>query len=293
MSEPEKKRTCFIAMPITTHEHEAERYNGDTEHWKHVMETIFVRAIEAAGFEPIRPVASGSHMIHGQIIKHLSTADMVLCDLSGHNPNVFFELGVRTSLNKPIALVRDEHTEIPFDTSGINTHRYSSTLHGWEVETQVDELTKHVQDCVESSGDSNPLWRHFGLTITAEKPVTGTSSSDAKIELIWESLNQLRRHMEGRPAPAATMAGAPLNVRLSAFAELASVVLGNIDFALTSHGASATARITFPVTGIDPENAKRIASHAGTFGLALELVAAEGSSTTLTVRDLYRTTAVG
>lgn len=32
-------------MPITTQVHELERYNGDEDHWGHVMETIFVKAI--------------------------------------------------------------------------------------------------------------------------------------------------------------------------------------------------------------------------------------------------------
>lgn len=50
---------------------------------------------------------------------------MVLCDMSQNNPNVFFELGVRTSVNKPVALVRcDEDSPIPFDVSGVNTHTY-------------------------------------------------------------------------------------------------------------------------------------------------------------------------
>ncbi|WP_344341237.1 hypothetical protein, partial [Streptomyces rhizosphaericus] len=100
------KPTCFIAMPITTHEHEAKIYD-DPEHWDHVMEHLFVPAIEAAGYTAIRPAASGTDLIHSRIIQNLEQADFVLCDLSQSNANVFFELGVRTSLNKPIALVSD------------------------------------------------------------------------------------------------------------------------------------------------------------------------------------------
>ncbi|WP_279367350.1 hypothetical protein [Microbacterium testaceum] len=191
----EDKKTCFIAMPITTHEDEAERYNGDSAHWDHVMETIFVPAIEKAGFTPVRPAAVGAHMIHGQIIRHLSTADMVLCDLSGHNPNVFFELGVRTSLNLPVALVRDEHTGIPFDTSGLNTHSYSSTLNAWDTKREVERLAQHLADSAESCEGSNPMWRHFGLTIAADAPSVEGSSSDARLELITESLNDMRVEM--------------------------------------------------------------------------------------------------
>lgn len=187
--------TCFIAMPITTHPHEVERYGGDDAHWEHVMHTIFAPAVSAAGFTPILPVASGSHMIHGQIIKHLSTADIVLCDLSGHNPNVFFELGVRTSLNLPIALVRDEHTSIPFDTSGLNTHQYAATLQAWDTAAEVTRLADHLKASAASCAGSNPMWRHFGLTISAERPATDASSTEAKIELIFDGMNDLRREV--------------------------------------------------------------------------------------------------
>lgn len=191
----EDTKTCFIAMPITTHEHEAERYGGDADHWNHVMETIFVPAIERAGFVAVRPAAVGSHMIHGQIIRHLSKTDMVLCDLSGHNPNVFFELGVRTSLNLPIALVRDEHTGIPFDTSGLNTHAYASTLNAWDTAREVERLAQHLKDSAESCDGGNPMWRHFGLTIAAEVPTDSASSSDAKVELMFEGMQDLRREV--------------------------------------------------------------------------------------------------
>lgn len=190
-----EKPTCFIAMPITTHAEEALRYGGDVEHWNHVMEAIFIPAAEAAGFAAVRPAAVGSHMIHGQIIQHLSQSDMVLCDLSGHNPNVFFELGVRTSLNLPITLVRDEHTSIPFDTSGLNTHQYASSLHAWDTVGEVKRLTDHLLASIESCGGKNPMWKHFGLTIAAEGPSDAVSSTDARTELLFEGMSEMRREL--------------------------------------------------------------------------------------------------
>lgn len=177
--------TCFIAMPITTSNEDAERY-GDPEHWSHVMESLFVPAITNAGLTPIRPIAEGSHLIHESIVNHLTNADMVLCDLSGHNPNVFFELGVRTSLNMPIALVRDEHATLPFDTSGINTYSYDSSLRGWEIVDAQRDLEAHVKSCVDSCGKENPLWRKFGLQITAQKPGSDESPRDARLDLLME-----------------------------------------------------------------------------------------------------------
>lgn len=185
-----------MAMPISTHPDQSELYAGDEEHWKHVMECLFEAAIRDAGLEPIRPAAQGSHLIHGAIIHHLSTADLVLVDLSSHNPNVFFELGVRTSVNLPIALVRDEHTEIPFDTAGINTHRYDSNLRGWEILDEQRKLTQHIRDSQASCAGQNPLWRQFGLTIKASEPETNESPLEAKVDLLTSQLVHMQANME-------------------------------------------------------------------------------------------------
>ncbi|MCO7239069.1 hypothetical protein [Aeromicrobium sp. CnD17-E] len=189
MSEDERP-TCFIAMPITTHIDEAKLY-GDSEHWIHVRESLFIKAIESAGMRPVLPVASGADLIHARIIKNLIECEMVLCDLSGHNPNVFFELGVRTSLNRPIALVKDEHLSIPFDTNGINVLTYASDLRPWGIENAIDALSEHISESVRTCAGENPLWSRFGLTLTAESPVTDESPTEAKIDLMAEQLATL------------------------------------------------------------------------------------------------------
>lgn len=185
---------CFVAMPIRVHPDEAELYRDD-EHWDHVYETLFAPAIEQAGMIPIKPVAEGSHMIHAEIIKNVTGADMVLVDLSSHNPNVFFEFGVRTAANKPIAVVRDEHTSIPFDTSGVNTHKYLSGLHGWTIANEIEALANHLRRCVESCKGQNPLWRQFGLRIKAEAPEVNESASDARLDLLVGGMDEIRHEL--------------------------------------------------------------------------------------------------
>ena len=91
------KKTCFIIMPITTPEELIPRFKNDKNHFLHVLENLFVPAIEKADFKSIKPIAKGSDLIHAEIIKNLNVADLVLCDMSILNPNVFFEYGIRIS----------------------------------------------------------------------------------------------------------------------------------------------------------------------------------------------------
>ena len=185
---------CFIAMPVATRKEHEDIY-GDPQHWRHVMETLFVPAIEAAGMEPVLPSADGSEMIHGRIIENLSESAMVLCDLSSHNPNVFFELGVRTSMNLPVALVKDEQTTIPFDTSGINTWQYASSLKAWDIPKEIEALSEFLKKSVASCAGQNPLWRHFGLTIRANEPSSDESPTDARIDLLTAKVEELQHRL--------------------------------------------------------------------------------------------------
>ena len=105
------KPVCFIIMPITTPEHMVPSYHNDRDHFQHVLEVLFPPAVEAAGYQMIPPNVDGSEVIQAEIAERLIYSDLVLCDISGFNPNVFVELGMRTALNKPVALVRDSLVE--------------------------------------------------------------------------------------------------------------------------------------------------------------------------------------
>src|SRR5687767_8303011 len=101
--------TCFVAMPISVPQSMVSRYE-DKDHFIHVYEHLFAPAIRELEFEPISPVSKGSEVIHADIVRNLHDAHLVLCDMSTLNANVFFELGIRTALDKPVCLVADSAT---------------------------------------------------------------------------------------------------------------------------------------------------------------------------------------
>jgi hypothetical protein len=179
---------CFIIMPISTSDELIEEY-GEAEHFKHVLEHLFIPSVEACGLQPIPPIVAGSDVIHGEIVRNLSSANLVLCDMSQLNPNVFFEFGIRTALNKPVALVIDNKTKkIPFDTGIINYHLYDSDLRPWKIEDERLRLSKHIAKTLESDPDKNALWKYFGITQTAIFDPTQITPSD-KLDLILNKLD--------------------------------------------------------------------------------------------------------
>lgn len=190
-----EEKSCFIIMPITTPEALLDTYADGVEHFQHVLECLFIPALNQASYHPILPIAKGADLIHAEIIKNLETADLVLCDMSCLNQNVFLELGIRIALNKPVCMIKDEHTtRIPFDVGVMNYHEYSSVLAACEIETQVAKLSKHIQNSAERSDGQNTLWKYLGFKAEASQH-RATGKTD-KLGLIALQLDVLQSKVD-------------------------------------------------------------------------------------------------
>jgi len=187
------EKKCFIIMPITTPDFMLGKYRDGKEHFKHVLECLFVPGVQKAGYQVISPIAKGSDLIHAGIVHNLETADIVLCDMSCLNPNVFFEFGIRTSLNKPVSVVKDELTDkVPFDTAILNYHQYKSSLESWYLEAEVKALSEHITASADRSKNENTLWKYFGLRTTAA-PSEGEGGTEAKLDYLLMKVDSLSK----------------------------------------------------------------------------------------------------
>jgi hypothetical protein len=186
------KEQCFIIAPISTTPERAPLYLNDESHCEHLIDHLLAPAAEQAGFDPIKPKAKGANLIHAEIVQNLQTASLVLCDMSGLNPNVFFELGIRTAMNKPICLVIDEATkDPPFDLDLINHHRYVSDLRPWILPGEVAKLATHIKDS--TANKENALWKYFSLRVKAD---TAEQAAPAdKIDLLVAEFDALRQQL--------------------------------------------------------------------------------------------------
>lgn len=188
--------SCFIIMPLTTPDALVPLYAKDSDHFAHVLHHLFMPALRKADFHPILPIAQGADVIHAEIIKNLETAELVLCDISSLNPNVFFELGCRTALNKPVCYVMDDLTRaIPFDTGIINHHTYDHTLVPWKLEQEIEQLSAHVRASAERSEGKNKLWEYFGLQSMARASKADGDQQD-RLELLLMEVGAIKQRLD-------------------------------------------------------------------------------------------------
>lgn len=57
----------------------------------------------------------GSNVIMEDVSSSIEQADLLVADLTGRNPNVFYEVGIGHALGKPVLLLAQSLDDIPFD----------------------------------------------------------------------------------------------------------------------------------------------------------------------------------
>ena len=144
----DKEKVCFIIMPISDQE------GYDKGHFKRVYEHIIKPACESAGFKPVRADDEvKTNYIVIDIIKKIIESDMVLCDLSSKNANVFYELGIRQAFNKKAVLIKDIKTGRVFDIQGLRAIDYDESLRIDSVEKNIQEISNTLKETYEYDGD--------------------------------------------------------------------------------------------------------------------------------------------
>lgn len=118
----ENMKKCFVVSPIG--EEGSETRNNANKVFKYIIKPV----CEACGFEAIRvDQLNDAGSITQAIIKYLEEAELVIADISGHNPNVFYEIGYRARTKKPIVHLKNKAESIPFDVNTIRTFEYALT----------------------------------------------------------------------------------------------------------------------------------------------------------------------
>lgn len=115
-----------------------------------VFNTSIQPAFVACGYECNRADENlGTENIPHRVIKDIIEADIVLADLSGNSPNVFYELGVSHSVdNKTLTIISDEEGEkLPFDISTYRAMKYKHSPDGllllrYKLEEQIRGFDK-------------------------------------------------------------------------------------------------------------------------------------------------------
>lgn len=133
------RERCFVVTPIGS--------EGDPirRHIDGVIKAAIKPVLEADGYQVIAAhTMSESGTIDKQIFKELYEDKLVIANLTQNNPNVMYEQAARHCFGKPVIIIAEEGSVLPFDILRERTIFYINDAQG------ILDLRERLQRAVES-----------------------------------------------------------------------------------------------------------------------------------------------
>lgn len=185
--------TCGLVMPI------ASLDGCPSEHWVEVKNIITdsVESISAPKFKvKLVSDADSIGIIQKRIVQNVYESDILVCDVSGKNPNVMFELGMRLAFDKSVVIVKDDKTDYSFDTGIIEHLSYPRDLRFQNIVDFKKLLAEKVLGTLKTSRknpEDSPYLKNFGRFKVANLDETTVSTDRLLLEMIEDLRMDFRR----------------------------------------------------------------------------------------------------
>jgi tetratricopeptide (TPR) repeat protein len=150
---------CFVLMPFGKKMDAA----GRVTNFDSVYAKIIAPAVERAGLEPIRADEEKiGGTIHKPMFERLMLCHYAVADITGANPNVFYELGIRHAMRpRSTVIVFGEGTVLPFDIALVRGIAYKTDGAGEPVEPDatIDLIAKQLIAARGNPHDDSPIFQ--------------------------------------------------------------------------------------------------------------------------------------
>lgn len=146
-----------------------------------ILEHVITPGVEPFGYVPVRAdQIAEPGLITNQVIQRVVYDPLVVADLSGANPNVFYEVALRHALRKPVVLLADAGQAIPFDIAGARAVLVQGLDIG-QLRDAATELTRSVEILERGYRVvDSPVSVGLGLRSAAECAALGIQSGDER-----------------------------------------------------------------------------------------------------------------
>jgi len=161
-----KEIKCFVIMPFSETEHTV---NGETikivaDEWGYIFDKWIKKAVEAypnATIKCKRSAAAPGNFIKG-IITDLYDSRIVIADLTGQKPNVYYELGIRHALSLGTVMITQDFKHLPSDLQSYYCFKYEYSKEAYKYDSYYKEFEKHLHEKIE----------HILANTTSDNPVS-------------------------------------------------------------------------------------------------------------------------
>jgi hypothetical protein len=173
---------CFVIMP----------FGGWGDDY---YETVYKPAVESANLvahradDLFRPST-----IVNDIWAYTKKAKLLLADLTGRNPNVFYELGLAHALGKPAILIASSMEEVPFDLRALRVIIYDKNDPNWGT-VLMEKVSSSIKEVLES-----PVAAVLPAFLEPDRSAAKPVLSDRELQLVEmkQQIEMLRHEIRSR-----------------------------------------------------------------------------------------------
>jgi len=142
---------CFFIAPIGAEDSDIRRRSDG------VMKFIVQKAAEEFGLQTVRAdQISTPGQINLQVIEHVIGAKAAVADLTGLNPNVFYEMAVRHTAKLPLVIIAEKDTELPFDIAQMRTIFFDHKDLG-DADRCRTAIVEHLHEALDNGVVDSPI----------------------------------------------------------------------------------------------------------------------------------------
>ena len=161
-------KKAFVLMPFT-------------EELSDVYKYLISEGLNSTGYEAKRAddILSQNNIL-GDIVEGIATSDLIVADLTGANPNVYYELGIAHALNKKVILLIQDIDELPFDLRSYRVISYS--VYFSKMNQAKEELITMASEAIKGNLPfANPVKDFYGTKrICEDRFVTNTNAPEGE-----------------------------------------------------------------------------------------------------------------
>jgi tetratricopeptide (TPR) repeat protein len=154
-----KNPLCFVLMPFGI----KTDVLGRPTNFDAVYQRIIAPAIQMAGLDPVRADEERiGGTIHKPMFERLMMCPYAVADITGANPNVYYELGIRHALRPRATVVMfSQGTVLPFDVALLRGIPYHTDEKGEPVDPQahVETIAKIMRAARDNPHDDSPMFQ--------------------------------------------------------------------------------------------------------------------------------------
>jgi hypothetical protein len=249
MTETELKKRCFIITPI----------GGERSDIRDALDGLLKSVLEPVllevGFKDkditVAHQMKDSGSINTQLITRIIEDELCIVNLTGLNPNVMYELAIRHAVGKPVVIIAEKGTKLPFDIIDQRTIFYLNTMLG---AVQLKETLRDMVDNILTNPTNipdNPI-----IKIIKENAILDKIKSDGRehseLSLVLNKLSNLEERIVNTEKRKNTA-----NINKSPEVDWVLEYKGNLDFQKILKSFSGNLDI-FPYLTSEGENQKAV-----------------------------------